>query len=79
MWIIGGRIMVSLYDKTKISDYYILIIAALSFHNTLEMAFFVLLFVPAKVIAKAFFYFPHVSVVYFGCGSSKINLCDSNF
>ena len=53
--------------------------AALSFHNTLEMTFFVLLFVPAKIIAKAFFYFPHVSVVYFGCGSSKINLCDSNF
>ena len=40
---------------------------------------FNLLFVPAKIIAKAFFESPHVSVVYFGCTSSKINLCDSNF
>ena len=40
---------------------------------------FVILFVLAKIIAKAFFAFPHVSVVYFGYASSKINLCDRHF
>ena len=45
---------------------------------TLEMTFFVYLLC-RKVVAKAFFDFPHVSVVYFGCTSSKTNLSDSNY
>ena len=62
--------------------------AALSFHNYYRTMIydghsrndiFILLFVPTKIIAKTFFEFPHVSVVYFGYISSKINLCDSNF
>ena len=54
--------VVNLYDKTKISDY-ISIFAALSFHNSYRSMIydghprndiFNLLFVPAKIIAKAF-------------------------
>ena len=54
--------VVSLYEKMKISAYYISIFAALSFHNSqrsmnynshLRNDIFVLLFVLAKIIAKA--------------------------
>ena len=84
----SGRMVVNLYEKMKISDYYISIFAALSFHNSYRSmtydshfrnGMFVILFVLAKIIAKAFFAFPHVSVVYFGYASSKINLCDRHF
>ena len=70
------------------SEYYISITAALSFHNSYRSMIydghfrndiFVVLSVPAKIITKAFFDFPHVAVVYFGCAISTINLCDSNF
>lgn len=59
-----ARILVSFYIKMKISDYYILIFAALSFiilagawstDNQFRNDIFLLLFVPENFFFKAFF------------------------
>ena len=73
-----ARILVSFYIKMKISDYYILIFAALSFiilagawltDNQFRNDIFLLLFVPEKFFLKLSFDFHHVSVESFGCAS----------
>ena len=71
-------ILVSFYIKMKISDYYILTFAALSFiilagawltDNQFRNDIFLLLFVPEKIFLKLCFDFHHVSVESFGCAS----------
>ena len=68
-------ILVSFYIKMKISDYYILTFAALSFiilagawltDNQFRNDIFLLLFVPEKFFLKLSFDFHHVSVESFG-------------